>query len=422
MLLFILARRAWRSGIFRRKDRFRAHWWKRLPALLAGATPTPGEMRSRMAREVLETLLLLRLQTAEERERKQISELIHRAGLLDYRLQMLRRGSRWNRLHSAAVVGQFRSAAAVPALAQALEDPWQPMQTVALQSLGLIGASTAGPAVLRFLRRGAPVEANLWIEAAVACVPKPEDLLRLLLDERSQVRALAARAIAEHPRPLSLESLRPLTFDPDPEIRAQAMRALGRSSDSPAIALLISGTLDPVWFVRLRALVALNERGDASALDAVLRATGDPNFSVRQRAAATLATLASRPGAVLEMLASANDRYALEGFLTQLARTGFLWHSLPLLTAPEERTRRDAEGLLGAAVSAGYHQVVLNAVETHPDWRVRVAAARLLARFSTPALRADLQERIAAAPNARLRRLLRAVSRRQLSLAGDKIR
>jgi HEAT repeat protein len=409
MFVFILSRRAWRSYLYGRRDRFREYWWRRLPALLAGEIPSTEELQNPEALETLESLLLHRLETAEGEERDKVAQLIERSGLLELRIRRLTQGARWERLHTAAALGQIRAPAAVPALAKALEDPWLPVRAAALRSLGMIGSPAAGPAVLRVLRQKAPAESNLWIEAAVACVPDPHDFLPLLQGPREAVRALAARAIAESPHPLHIDSLNPLAFDPDPEVRAQAMRALGRSRDWRALAVLIAGTLDEVWFVRLRALVALGEIGNPAAVQAVLRATGDPNFSVRQRAAATLAGLVSDPGEALEMLASTKDRYAVEGFLSQLARAGLLWQALPLLRSPEERVRRDAEKLLRLAVEAGYHRAVLYAVETHPEWRVRMAAARLLARARSAALEDDIRQRLATAPAARSRRLLRAV-------------
>lgn len=119
---------------------------------------------------------------------------------------------------------------------------------------------------------------------------------------------------------------------------------------------------------------------------------------------------------------SGNDSYAVEGFLSQLARAGLLWRSLPLLRSPDERARRDAQKLVQGALAAGYYPVFLSAVETHPEWRVRMAVARLLAGAEHPGLAAALEQGAAAASTPRLRRLLRAILRCQPSYWGDQAR
>lgn len=385
MLAFMLARRTWRAIGFRRRDRSREYWVRRLPALLAGETPSFQELRPREARETLESLIINRLEIAEEAEHKQLLASLERAGLLGERIRGARKGRRWERLDSVALLGQMHSPLAVPALVKALDDRWPPVAAAALRSLGIIAAPSAGRAIVRFLERGTPVEPNIWLEAAIACVQDPGEFLRLIQDDREPVRAL------------------------------------GHCGDGRAVALLIAATQDEVWFVRLRAVAALAEVGAASSLNAVLRAAGDPNFQVRQKAAATLAVLMSSPGKALEVLMSGHDAYAVEGFLSQLARAGLLWRCLPLLRAGDERVRRDAEKLVLGALAAGYYPVFLNAVETHPEWRVQMAVARLLARADHPGLAAAVEQRLASAPTPRVRRLLRAILRSQPSFLGEPV-
>ena len=422
MLAFMLGRRAWRAVGFRRRDRYREYWVRRLPVLLAWETPRSQELREPESREMLESLLISRLETAEPGEHEQLLALIERAGLLGERIRRARRGPRWERLDSVALLGRMHAPGAVSALVQALEDPWPPIAAAALRSLAMIASPAAGPAIVRFLERGRPVEPNLWLEAAVACVSHPEEFLRLIQDEREEVRVLAARALAESPHRASFDSLHPLAFHPDPEVRSQVARVLGRNEDDRAVSLLIAATQDEVWFVRLRAVTALGESGAVSSLNAVLRAAKDTNFLVRQGATAALARLISSPGKALEVLMSGNDSYAVEGFLSQLARAGLLWRSLPLLRSPDERARRDAQKLVQGALAAGYYPVFLSAVETHPEWRVRMAVARMLAGAEHPGLAAALEQGAAAASTPRLRRLLRAILRCQPSYWGDQAR
>jgi HEAT repeat protein len=422
MLVFMLGRRAWHSVRFRRRDQFRAYWYGRLPGLLAGATPAAEELRAPEAREMLESAILHRREAAEPKDRKRLQELAERSGLLGERIRRAEKGPRWDRLESVRVLGQLRSPAAVPVLERALEDSWAPLASEALRSLGMIASPSAGPAIVRCLDRSKPVEPNIWLDAAIACVTNPEAFLRLVQDDRAEVRILAARALAESPQTASFDSLHPLAFHPDPEVRGQAARALGRSGDGRAVSLLVAATQDEAWFVRLRAVMALGEAGAVSALDAVLRALQDPNFQVRQRAAATLASLVSRPGEAVQMVVATHDDYAVEGLLSCLTRSGLLWRSLELLRAPNSSLGQDAAKLAKGALAAGYYPLYLNAVETHPDWRVRMAVARLLAAADHPELTAELERRLGAAPTPRSRRLLRAILRSQSSHLGEHAR
>lgn len=68
--------------------------------------------------------------------------------------------------------------------------------------------------------------------------------------------------------------------------------------------------------------------------------------------------------------------------------------------------RHQAEQLLALAVAGGNHQEVLYAVEAHPEWRVRLAAARLLARHGSRALAPEVEQRLSAAATPRLERVL----------------
>ena len=78
--------------------------------------------------------------------------------------------------------------------------------------------------------------------------------------------------------------------------------------------------------------------------------------------------------------------------------------------------------LAKAALAADYWPLYLNAVETHPDWRVRMAVARLLASADHPEFTAELERRLAAAPTPRSRRFLRAILRSQSSYLGEQVR
>ena len=195
-----------------------------------------------------------------------------------------------------------------------------------------------------------------------------------------------ARALGELREPATFDEIQEFALDPHEEVRAQMARILGRTADPRAASLLVSLAQDPVWFVRLRALAGIGDLNRPECLDAVLHGTRDSHFQVRQRAAATLAHLAAKPSSVLRYLVNAEDRYALEAYLSLLGRSGLLWRAMALLRSSQAEARQDAASVLGAALRAGANKEFLYALETHPDFRVRLKVARLLVQHGTPAL------------------------------------
>ena len=81
---------------------------------------------------------------------------------------------------------------------------------------------------------------------------------------------------------------------------------------------------------------------------------------------------------------SSAHKVSRESYLSQLARSGLLWNTLPLLCSNQDSLRRGAEELLENAIRAGYFHEVQYAAETDPDPAVRTAAARLLEKCGAP--------------------------------------
>jgi HEAT repeat protein len=410
MFAFIFGRRALRARTLRRLDRWREHWLSCLPELMDGKIPEDGVLAIPEAREALETLLVDRLQAAASKSRKKrISALIERSGVLDHCIHKLRAGSRWERVCSASLLGRIGSALGVAPLIEALQDDWPPMRQAVVRSLGAIGSPAAGPALLKMLPRGDTVEPYLWVEAAVACTEDREAFVELIDDLEPEKRRLLAQAIAESRAPIRVESLERLVRDPDPEIRAKAARALGLSGNARALPLLISAVNDPEWFVRLRAVGGLSDLKLPAGLTAVLYATRDDDPRVRQKASSALMELVSDPAEVLDQLLFSHNRPALAGFFVELARTGLLWNSLPLLRDLRPHVRRKSADLLAKAVATGNYEEILYAVEVHPDWRIRMAAARLVALAGDRSLAPEVERRMLTAPTPRLRRVWKAI-------------
>ncbi len=407
-----MALRRWRRGRrFARRDDLRRQWVERLPVLLSGVEISRVELATRDRRETLETLVIDRLEVATGQEAQRLRKLLERAGFLDRHVDWLRRGKHWQKLQSAALLGRAGARVAVPALIDLLRDPSPELRQAAARALAAIGDPLAASALIQCVAEPAlPLHPTIWLHAAVGCRIPRGSLILLLHDQRAQVRTLAARALSELPEPATFDQVQEFAFDPDEEVRAQIARILGRTADPRAAPILVVLARDFAWFVRLRALAGIGDLNRPECLDAVLHATRDSHFQVRQRAATTLARLAAKPLPVLRYLMNAGDRYALEAYLSLLGRSGLLWRTIALLLSAQAEERQEATSLLCAALRAGVAQEFLYALETHPDFRVRLKVARLLVQHPSPAIAPAIEQIQARATDGRQQRVLRWLS------------
>ena len=412
VMVGFMALRRWRRGRrFAQRNILRRQWLERLPVLLDGMEISRAELATRDRRETLETLLIDRLEVASGQEAERLKKLLERAGFLDRHVDWLRRGTHWQKLQSATLLGRAGTPVAVPSLLALLHDHSSQLRQAVVRALATIGSPLAASALLGCIAQPSPpVPPRMWLHAVVGCRLPRASLIPLLRDPREEVRAHVARALSELHEPATFDEVQEFAFDPDVEVRAQMARVLGRTADPRAGPLLVSLAQDPVWFVRLRALAGIGDLNLPECLDAVLHGTRDSHFQVRQRAAATLARLAAKPLPVLRYLVNAGDRLAVEAYLSLLGRSGLLWRTLTLLRSEQAEARQDAASVLGAALRAGATQEFLHALETHPDFRVRLKVARLLVQHATPAVLPAVEQIQARGMTPREQRVLHWVS------------
>lgn len=387
MLAYVLQRRWRRSRWLRKRDRLRRRWLERLPQLVAGASLAPGELATRDEREVLERLLIDRLAVATVDEVLPLRSVLEREGFIDRHLDWLRRGGFWQKLESAALLGITRAKTAVPILAQLLRHRSAEMREAAARALAMIGDVSAGSSLLEEVRQQKlAIHPTTWLRAVVCCQVPANDLLQLLADSRANVRAMVARALAEMPQPVQYGQVERYVFDPEPEVRAQMARLLGRTADARAAEPLTGLARDVDWVVRSYAQTALGQLGRPECVDAVFQGTLDSVFEVRSRATEALARLSIEPKAVLTFLMETRDAQVLHQYISLIERSGMLWRMLSMLCDPQQSTRESTATLLAMAIDAGVTHPFVYALTDHPNRRVRLRVARLLADSGAPAL------------------------------------
>lgn len=384
LLAFILGRRAARRRYFGHRDARVQALRRQLPQILGGEILPESWRRDPLDDRVLEEILLDLLEAATGEEFQQIRHVLRISGLLDRRIYMARRRHGWRRLRALVILGRMRCPEAIPALAEGLDDPDEQIAVAAARGLGRCGMPEAAEPIferleLRRLRLPTHV-----LQSALyhCCRERPSMLLHAIQFSDDELRPVLARVLAEVASAELGEDLVLLASDPLPEVRASAARAMAGARPRLALTALQQLAADSEWFVRLRAVVALGMLQDARAIPALLETLCDRNRYVRLRAAAALSRLEGFEEEILDRAIHTRDRYALQALVGEMQRSGALLAVLERLA--DRKKREPARRILLAAVRAGSHRLLLDAVLHHANWRVRAQAARLLAAAQDP--------------------------------------
>jgi HEAT repeat protein len=408
-IAYILVRRLRRRRYFHLLNRRTFDLRQRWPQVLSGEIPAESWRFQPMDCEIVEAIVLDRLEVAPPDEAQQLTDFLRCSGLLDTRIWEARHRRGYRRQPALVSLGRMRAAEAIPALADALEDPDADIRVAALRGLGRTGLPEAAEEILKRMAHGAlqgpaaPPQ-NALLNCCRAC---PNLLLGYIRRADDTVRPLLARVLGEIATPELDEELLLLASDPLPEVRASAARALGAAKPKAAFTALSSLATDEAWFVRLRAVVAMGELNDPRSVPVLIGTLCDPNRHVRLRSAAALARMDGRIEEIMPQVLQTGDRYALQAFVSELERSGRMMILVQDLLDPKRRTA--AQAALAAVLRAGTYRMLLDALVHHSAWRVRVAVARLLAASGEQRLLSPLETLAAAMPAPRGRRIVRWV-------------
>lgn len=417
LLAFILGRRAWKSRVFRRRDRRTLAIRQQWEGIVTGKIPYEQWRFNPVDREIVEAILLDKLEIAKPEEAEQLLYCLRDSGLLDVRIYEARTQSGWRRRNALVALGRMRSPEVIPALSAALEDRIAETRMAAVRGLGRLGLPEAAIPILDRMVHGelelpvAPLQSALLN----CCRWRPGILGPYLRKAKDETRALLARVLSEIATSDMEDDLLVLAYDPLPEVRAAAARALGEARMAIALPALGALATDTEWFVRLRAVVSLGQLRDPRTIPVLVELLCDKNRYVRLRSAVALGHLEEQLPAIFALVMQKRDRYALQALVSELERSGAVLDLVSSLRVPAKRA--GAEEVLLAVLRAGAQRLLLSTLFHHADWRVRVALARLLARSGEAQLAAKLQEASADVQAPRQKRITRWLLR-QLSGRG----
>ncbi len=407
LLGFILWRRAYRRSQIRQRGERTLALRKQWEGILDGRIRAETWRFDPLDRDIVESILLDRLEVAPPPECERLLKCLRFSGLLDMRIYEARQQRGWRRRQALVCLGRMHAPEGIPALAEGLEDPNPKARLSAVRGLGNVGLPEAAVPILDHVVRGQLRIPILPVQNALlsCCRSRPSLLLSYVLHADDSVRPLLARVLGEVASPELGEELLLLASDPLPEVRASAARALAEVGPPLALTALANLVRDEEWFVRLRAVVALGRLEDPRTIPSLVEGLCDSNRHVRLRAAWALARLDAHLEEILELVMDRQDRYALQALVSELERSGVILELVDSLTDPARRAA--AERILLVVLRAGAQRLLLDALVRHGYWRVRLAVARLLARSGESQLIPQLEQLAAATMSRRQQRITR---------------
>lgn len=310
------------------------------------------------------------------------------------------------RRRAALAAGRIRDPRGLPVVVRLLADPDTAVAATGAFALGVLGDTSAVPALVPLVTpqraAAAPTVAG---EAATALGrlgtargrAAVEGMLRDVSPADSAARPAVHRALLaawRFPRPSDNGAILRWTESGDPEVRWRAVYALTRRPDPAATAALAALAGDPDWRVRsfaMRGLTAPLADSSTVGADAALRillaALGDTSSAVSVNAARSLGTHASAASvSALGARVGGGDAHLAITAAESLGRLG------PAATAAEPVLRAvalDTTRIIGlrtaalaalAEISPETVAVTAASLGRERDWRARAAAARAYAR------------------------------------------
>lgn len=326
LLAFILLRRMLRKRLFAKRDarvfQLRQQW----DDLISGKIPYSAWRANTFDRSIVETMALDGLEAAGPEESAKTLRFLRASGLIEKRIFEARHLTGWRRARALVALGRTRAAEGIPALTEGLHDSDLEARLAALRGLGRTASPLAAEEILAWVGEKGLVVPALPLQSALiqCCAERPQLLLPYVQNAQGPLREALGRVLGEVATPsLGLDLLQFVGDDLD-ELRAAAARALAQSPSGMALDVLSELARDPIWFVRLRAIVSLGKLSQRRAIPALLRGLTDSNRLVRLRAAEGLVALSTAMVHIFQQVVAAGDRYGLHAYVTALENANVL--------------------------------------------------------------------------------------------------
>jgi HEAT repeat protein len=316
---------------------------------------------------------------------------------------LLLAGEAYERASAARVLGEVKSASALPFLLEALYDPESVVRTEVVSSLGALRLPRAIGALIDMARRYPEMPVAMLRPALNACSVDSEEPDGFEpAESRTPLVYVNAREsftgeivgleipedVEQLPEWLENETLADALerlSDTDIEARTVAAQSLAQFQVQRSVdALAAMSVTDVEATVRAAAVTSLGVLDHESVFAPVLKAMADEAREVRAAAARSLSRLSfDRADAYVRVIETASTE-TLRGVAQACVKAGLAAQALDRLTSTDRRQAYEAFSLLSLVVKAGELSLVLEAIAQHGSVDVRLAAIRLLCMMGRP--------------------------------------
>jgi HEAT repeat protein len=363
-------------------------------------------------RRAMETSLLKAMSTpdADEDSRRRARQALEEYGFVARQsATLLLAHDDYERAAAARTLGEIGSTSALPFLLEALYDVDATVRTQAVASLGALKMPAAIGALLDMARRYPEMPASLLSHVLSECSIECLDVFGTSMPERAflslgsaepfsgEITALEpSTTVIELPEWMEDEALEDALErlqSQDVEARTAAAQALAQFQVQRSVAALtVLASQDPEAGVRAAAVTSLGAIDHESVFAPVLIAFADEAREVRAAAARSLSRLNfDRADAYVRVVETA-DRDTVREVASACIKAGMASQALDRLASEDRRQAYEAFSLLSLLAKSNQVAPLLEAIGSHSDVDVRLAAARLLGLAGNPELAMQLRQ------------------------------
>ena len=315
----------------------------------------------------------------------------------------------YDRVSAARVLGEIKSASALPFLLEALYDTDALVRTEVVTSLGALGLPSAIGALIDMARRHPEIPPSLIGPALNAC---SVEAVEMAWDGSHESRTFAlggghgftgeiidldpVRAIEQLPEWLDDETLASALErleSVDVEARIAAAQSLAQFQVQRAVdALSAMASNDTAPAVRAAAVNSLGIINHESVFVAVLLGLADGSREVCAAAARALSRLSFERADAYARVIETADPVTLRCVAHACIASGMAARAIDRLASDDRRQAYEAFSMVTLLVKADETKPVFHAIENHPDVDVRLVAVRLTGLTQHPELVSYLRQ------------------------------
>jgi HEAT repeat protein len=360
-------------------------------------------------RRAIESSLVKIIQSrSDENEQRRARQALEEYGFVARECAaLLLAADAFERTSAARTLGQIKSASALPFLLEALYDHESIVRNQVVESIGELRLPKAIGALLNVAGQHPDVPPSLLRRVLSACSVEGLDVFEGILQDWLAEGELGSffKEINQLRSPLLVEDLPENADDEiligllsqiqsqDPAMRAEATKALAEYRvGSSVVALSSRARRDPEPAVRSQAILSLTEIDHESVFPAVLIGMADESREVRAAAARSLSRLSfDRTDAYARLVNTADDDLLFE-VASACIKAGIVSQGIDRLSGGDRRQAFETFSIVSLLAKAKLTDSFVEAISSHANTDVRLAAVRLLASMPQPEIVGQLRK------------------------------